>query len=279
MLSSLRRVARIRRGSYVGLDAGELARAYATLEAGHLKEKYLRTAPVRPVNILGYQVNFLSYKSLRYLFEEIFLNQDYCFVADNEAPFILDCGSNIGTSILYFKKLYPRARIVGFEPFAQAFGVLQKNVTDNHLPEVTVHNIGLSGRIDERNFYFDPANPGRLLMSFVEGRIAGAASVVKTTPLSPFIDREVDFVKMDIEGSEMPVIQELCNTGKLSMIKQMAIEYHHHIDGGADALSDLLGLLERANFGYLIGSRFASPPVQGQFQDIMIRAYRKQPAA
>lgn len=263
----------------MGLDAGELAGAYATLEAGHFGEKYLGKTPSRPVNILGYRVNFLSYTSLRYLFEEIFLNQDYCFVADTTAPFILDCGSNIGTSILYFKKLYPRARIVGFEPFAQAFGVLQRNVTDNDLAEVSVHNVGLSGRIDERNFYFDPANPGRLRMSFVEGRIAGAASVVRTTPLSPFIDREVDFVKMDIEGSEMPVIQELCTTGKLSMIKQMAIEYHHHIDGGADALSDLLGLLERADFGYLIGSRCGTPPVQGQFQDIMIRAYRKQPTA
>ncbi len=54
---------------------------------------------------------------------------------------ILDVGSHIGTSILYFHDRFPAARIIGFEPHPETFALLQRNVA--HLPNVSVFNCGL----------------------------------------------------------------------------------------------------------------------------------------
>ena len=43
-------------------------------------------------------------------------------------PFIIDCGANIGLSVIYLKNLYPDAEIVAFEPDEQNFQLLQKNI-------------------------------------------------------------------------------------------------------------------------------------------------------
>jgi FkbM family methyltransferase len=265
----------IKKSTFVGITAGEMARTYAKIETKYLQSNYLKSQPRSPQEILGYQFNFLSYGTLRYLFNEIFLRQEYCFLTDNKSPFIIDCGSNIGASILYFKKLYPNASIIGFEPSEQAFNVLKSNIEGNGLQNVTIYNLGLSGWEEEQEFYFDPSNVSNLRMSFVKERVQGVSTLVKTTTLSKYINRTVDFLKMDIEGSESFVIEELHETQKLPLIKEMVIEYHHHIDKEADKLSYMLGILEQNNFGYHISSNLPGPSAKGDFQDIMIYAYRK----
>ena len=79
----------------------------------------------------------------------------------------------------------------------------------------------------------------------------------------------------DIEGAELEVIEELSNTRKLCFIKQMVIEYHHHIVGESDVFSKMLKLLEDAGFGYQIESQLCKPLIREQFQDILVYAYRK----
>lgn len=47
---------------------------------------------------------------------------------------------------------------------------------------------------------------------------------VKTTKLSKYINKKVDLLKIDIEGSEQKVLEEIKN--KLHMIKQIVMEFH-----------------------------------------------------
>src|SRR5205085_6344363 len=54
---------------------------------------------------------------------------------------ILDIGSNIGSSILFFRDQFPAATIYGFEPHPETFQVLQRNV--GALPGVEVFNYGV----------------------------------------------------------------------------------------------------------------------------------------
>src|SRR5207245_10137412 len=54
---------------------------------------------------------------------------------------ILDIGSNIGASIIYFHRQFPDANIFGFEPHPDTFRILQENVAD--LRGVTIFNFGL----------------------------------------------------------------------------------------------------------------------------------------
>jgi len=61
-------------------------------------------------------------------YKEIFEQQIYRFRSNNQRPFIIDGGANIGLSILYFKKIYPLSQIVAFEPDEKIFSVLQRNI-------------------------------------------------------------------------------------------------------------------------------------------------------
>ena len=66
-------------------------------------------------------------------------------------------------------------------------------------------------------------------MSMHHERLAGDEIIVPSRALSSVITREVDLLKMDIEGAETAVILELAASGKLKLIKQIHLEYHHHI--------------------------------------------------
>ena len=95
--------------------------------------------------------------------------------------------------------------------------------------------------------------------------------------LSECLDEEVDFLKMDIEGSETAVLHELSSSGKLRRIRQMAVEYHHHLRPEADDLSGFLRVLEESGFGYQLQTRCFRRPLSGpRFQDVLIYAFRKQ---
>ena len=60
--------------------------------------------------------------------EEIFEEEVYRFQTENKTPLIIDCGANIGLSVLYFRRLFPNAKIIAFEPDEGIFKILQKNM-------------------------------------------------------------------------------------------------------------------------------------------------------
>jgi FkbM family methyltransferase len=227
-----------------------------------------------PTTLAGFQVSYFRAPELRFLFREIFADGSYFFHADNDRPFILDCGSNIGMSVLFFKKIYPNARIVGFEPDPATFKKLTENVEQNHLHDVALHQCALSDKEGTIEFFH---KQGSLVMSTLKERIDGQQIVVPARRLSTFITDSVDLLKMDIEGAEEVVLPELAASGKLGLIKQMHIEYHHHIVGDADRMSSILKLLEDAGFGYQLAApaKPGKSPAPQSFQDIAIYCYRK----
>ena len=230
----------------------------------------------RLARIAGYPVRYCTEKSLKFLFDEIFVRQDYLFSAETARPFILDCGSNIGMSVLYFKLLYPQSEITAFEPDREAFACLEWNVRENGFAGVTVHRLALSNREGELDFYYDPADPGSLRMSAVRERMPGQKQVVPCTRLSKFIDRDVDLLKLDVEGVEKEILEDLQQAGKLGLVRQMVLEYHHHIHRDRDVFSGILGILEGAGFGYQVESAFSRPLRPHEFQDILVYAYQKK---
>jgi FkbM family methyltransferase len=186
---------------------------------------------------------------------------------------IIDCGSNIGISVLYFKILYPAARITAFEPDPAAFAKLRDNVTQNSLSDVTLHNCALSDRDGEAEFY--RSDEKSLRMSLHPLRSGGERITVVARRLSSFVNEDVDLLKVDVEGAEPALMQDLADAGKLRLIKQIHMEYHHHIDGDVDRLSPLLKLLEDADFGYQISAECSRRGRPRLFQDISIYCYRK----
>ena len=230
----------------------------------------------RSVNVLGRKVKYCQYEAFSFLFNEIFINQSYLFKSEKKTPFIIDCGSNIGISILYFKALYPTAEIIAFEPEKDAFSCLAQNVEESKFNSVSINQKAVSAKEGKIAFYYDDENPGSLIASSIQDRIPKQKREVEAVRLSEYIDKDIDFLKMDIEGAELDVIEEVSDAGKLHYIKQMVIEYHHHIKKDDDVMSKILQLLENAGFGYQIESCILRPFQQKQFQDILIYAYQKK---
>ena len=196
-------------------------------------------------NLLGYQVASFSYPQLINLFEEIFAFNVYSFEASELPPFIIDCGSNIGVSILYFKAKYPDAKILAFEPDPETFELLDENVRANNLNGVELLNVALSDQDSKVHLFAKPA-PGSLTMSLFKSEEKTETKSVIAKRLSGYINSKVSLLKIDVEGSEVRILKDLVECDKIKWIDQMIIEYHPAITG--KPVGSLVKLLESVNF-------------------------------
>lgn len=248
----------------------QLCKEYVGLFTLGRADKERKTA-----RIAGLEMSYCTLETLKYLFYEIFMRQSYYFKAHREDPVILDCGSNIGMAVAYFKCLYPKSRITAFEPQPTAFQCLQDTIQRNNLADVTAHATALANETGEIAFYTKDESPGSLLASRMKERTSERCQMVPAAKLSDHVSGPVDFLKLDIEGGEQDVLVDLVESGKIQFIEQMVIEYHHHIVPEQDTMTAFLGLLESAGFGYQIEGKLQRPFRRGHFQDVCIYAYRK----
>jgi len=228
--------------------------------------------------MLGFDIAYFDRASFANLYREIFVRQHYYFRADTDSPLIFDCGANLGMATLYFKWLYPKARIEAFEPDPTTFAVLKRNVTQNRLPNVVTHNCALWSDDGEIEFFVDRTTPGSLLMSTDSSRLEGEAIKIPGRRLSDCVSGPMDFLKLDVEGAEHRILCDLLSSGKSQFVKQMVIEYHHHIGNERSCLADFLRLLEQAGFEYQIHASLFPVTSKGVFQDVLIGAYRDEPS-
>jgi FkbM family methyltransferase len=175
--------------------------------------------------LLGYKISFSSYPQILHLIEEIFISQLYKYKTSSSKPFIIDCGSNIGLAILYFKKVYPSCRIIGFEPDLETFKLLQENIHKNQLTTVTLYNVALSDK-EEKTLLHKNSTSGLLTMSLIPSTDKTEEETVNTKKISDYIHETIDLIKMDVEGSEIKIIDDILRNCESHLIKKMIIEYH-----------------------------------------------------
>lgn len=208
----------------------------------------------------GYTVHFPSYDLFHDLWKEIFLKESYFFLAASSTPRILDLGSNIGMSILFFKYLYPDATITGFEPVAANFRWLKRNIETNELQGVTVINAAVAEKSGKIKMVVSSDERYGGLSSRWQDFSAGQEVGVETVTLSPYLRDEVDCLKIDIEGGEFAVVREIA--GRLIKIKNIVMEVHQRESSKNEELGEMLEILNRANFRYAV---FGSAPNQHRF--------------
>jgi len=229
-------------------------------------------------SIMGWKIRTFNYSTLIFLFGEIFVRGEYYFKSKTDEPVIFDCGANIGIATLFFKWLYPKSTIYSFEPDPQTFSLLTQNININHFKNIHLQNVALSEKEDKINFYISNKSPGSLKMSIHEERSRGAKVEVDSITLSSFIKKlnlpKIDFLKMDIEGSEIVVIEEMNKNGSLEIVDKMVIEYHHNMKNNELGLQTALQILSNSAFKYQIDAHNVPISSEGAFQDILIYVYR-----
>ncbi len=240
---------------------------------------FLALIPLIPkpknIHFLGFKISGLNYQNLHFLIGEVFVKNEYFFQANTSRPVILDCGSNIGVSILYFKYLYPLSRIYAFEPDPETFQMLKKNIKQNNLKNVTLYNQAVSDKKELIKFYISH-DAGSLMMSTLKERMGDIEIKVEAISLAKFImNKEIDFMKMDIEGSEDKVLADIAKRGLLTNIHEFILEYHHNIPENQLTFSRFLGLLD-PQFTYQLDTSCIPLYKKDSFQDILVYGYRKQ---
>ena len=226
---------------------------FRVLNSLYFKSK-INSSSDKEVNqrIFNFNITGLSYRSLYFLFNEIFVYSDYYFESPKQCPAIIDCGANIGMTILFFKKLYPNCSIIAFEPNPFLFALLTKNVNQNKLENVVLENVGLSNEEGSSDFFFDgfKASFGGSIK-----KDRGGTNVLKiqTRKLSEYIKGgSFDLIKIDIEGAETDVLSDLCQSNTLRNAENYIIEYHMASKNNNTYFSDFLKPFENQKYTYLL---------------------------
>jgi FkbM family methyltransferase len=196
-------------------------------------------------DIMGKSVSFVDSASFLFNYKDIITKEIYKFEANIDNPYIIDCGANIGLSIIYFKQLYPHAEIVGFEPDDKVFKALQHNIEAFNFSDVELIKKACWNEETTLKFYSEGADGGRVAMNFDTEQIID----VETVRLREFLDRKVDFLKIDIEGSEVLVLADCEDL--LINVKNLFVEYHSYIEVEQN-LDQLLKILKKSGFRYSI---------------------------
>ena len=203
------------------------------------------------VSLANIEWQLIDPASFVFQYAEIFQKQIYQFPAQTPAPRIIDCGANIGLSVIYFKRLHPESRITAFEPDPQIFSVLKENIRQCGYADVELVNKAVWTEAATLEFLPDGSDGGRMVqMSSDRQRIQ-----VPTVRLADFLNEPIDLLKIDIEGAETSVLQD-CQD-KLQHVRHLFVEYHS-FEHQPQTLLTIMNILFNAGYRVYIHSHNVS---------------------
>ena len=195
---------------------------------------YIRSLNLQVVDMDGLPFTYRAETSDEVVADLIFTKGKYVLPLpkDFQPKVIIDCGSNIGYSTLFFANVYPDAQVYSIEPEKTNFKFLRFNTIfyDN------IHLIN-SAFWDKETFARLEGNKlGDMGYMTVEAS-EDDKDAFKTTTLSKIVAdnaiEKIDFIKIDIEGSEKEAFSEEKVDEWLSKVQIMAIVLHDEMRSGA----------------------------------------------
>lgn len=198
---------------------------------------------------LGWDLEYPSSATLRAFVDHVLFRRMNDFLPDRERPVILDCGANIGYTVLHYKRQFPGARITAFEPDPQFVPLLRRNLERNGAGDVQVVESAAWIADGHAKWVMEGTDGSRLLT-----RASARTTTVEvaTVDLLRFLDREIDLLKVDIEGAEFEVVPHIAP--RLGNVKNILVECHIADQSKYDALARVLTTLTAAGFKISLNS-------------------------
>lgn len=156
-------------------------------------------------------INFLFQKEISYEFAI----QEKILKFIQEGDLVFDIGANIGQYALPFSaKVGQKGKVISFEPDPNTFSLLQLNKKANQCQNLICFNHGLGDQESELEFYRDTQTGGRrgsFKKEFVGNNYDGHSEKVSIKKLDTIVSEfgKPDFVKIDVEGFEVQVLEGL----------------------------------------------------------------------
>lgn len=179
---------------------------------------------------------------------EIFEGELYKFTMDKSSGItIIDCGANIGMATIYFKKNFPEARIIAFEPDPNICEAMKHNIDSFAYNNVEVVNAAVSNIEGNLHFLLEGGHSGML----TENPLSESVITIKAIRLKSVLEKldQITFLKLDIEGHEVKVLPDIEN--ELQKVKFLFLEYHS-FSNEEQQLDMILSIIKKAGFRYYI---------------------------
>jgi FkbM family methyltransferase len=158
---------------------------------------------------------------------------------------IFDVGAYCGTQSIYWSKIVGESgKVICFEPDSRNYDVLKKNIDLHNASNITALKLGLFS--EDKTIYF--SNNGSMGSQVIKEGNENTSEIQVRTLESIFKElnlTKLDFIKMDIEGSEMEVLKS--SKEFIQKLKPSFIIEPHYINGVLNK-DEIIDFFQSINF-------------------------------
>jgi FkbM family methyltransferase len=175
------------------------------------------------------------------------------FLPIGKDSIIVDVGAHIGSfSLMVARNAY---KVLAFEPESSNYQMLKKNVKLNHLENMSVFEMAVSGRSGHQDIYTYRGGSSSDYSLYKRGIVDIKAGRISTISIEDIIAREglprIDLLKLDCEGAEHDILRNI-SFETASKIMGIAMETHSL---PSEVSVDIPSRLEELGFEVNIGGK------------------------
>jgi len=218
-----------------------IAKALAKIKIASLSKKLNEPFVLRLGKL---KINCLYNIHIGFLIKEIFVEEVYALNKNKEIFKVLDIGSNIGLSVAYFKMRFPDAVIEAYEPDKNSFELLQKNIRENDLKNVSAEEMAVS---DENGFLFALSIEEKASVNSNFATSGKEESQLRAKGIPEILQQNFDIIKMDIEGGEWRIFKKIIEHQLIPKASNWFVEFHQ-IEKNKKQFEEILNCFQRNGF-------------------------------
>jgi FkbM family methyltransferase len=171
------------------------------------------------------------------VFDEVFKSEAYSFPLTKNPTVIIDGGSNIGLTSVWFALLYPESKVIAIEPDEENFKILLRNCAS--FPNIQPLRAAIWNEAIKLNL----EDPGEGAWGYRVGKYSNTSSpttshLVQGVTITNIVEKyklnEISLLKLDVEGSEKEIFEN--SSEWIGKVKAIMIELHdRHKPGCSEA--------------------------------------------